>query len=285
MLSYPKNFTYFAFNALILAVMAQSTYGFELSGSKWLGAETDFYINIPGTTGFGIPWKVAFITAMDQWSNNTRFTFNLKEEYRDPCSNDGLNGVDFAEEMVKAASNNIARRDVLNADVRQMDAENLEFPDASFDYVLCGFGLGYITNIHRVLEEIQRVLRPGCTLALSTWGEEKELANLYRKLEVEFSIVQPDLESYHLGTVDALEQLLDSSGFSNTEITKETVKVIFDNKQEYWAQRMPIEQIAVEDLDPAGASFRRAVYDMLEDFLYIDGVHEVRNVLYAVAST
>ena len=98
MLSYPKNFTYFAFTALILAVMAQSTYGFELSGSKWLGAETDFYINIPGTTGFGIPWNVAFITAMDQWSNNTRFTFNLKEEYRDPCSNDGFNGVDFAED-------------------------------------------------------------------------------------------------------------------------------------------------------------------------------------------
>ena len=98
MLSYLKNFTYFAFNALILAVMAQSTYGFELSGSKWLGAETDFYINIPGTSGFGIPWKVAFITAMDQWSYNTRFTFNLKEEYRDPCSNDGFNGVAFAED-------------------------------------------------------------------------------------------------------------------------------------------------------------------------------------------
>ena len=196
-----------------------------------------------------------------------------------------VTGVDFADEMVKASSNNIVRRDVLNADVRKMDAETLEFPDESFDCVLCGFGLGYITNIQRVLEEIQRVLKPGCTLALSTWGEEKELANLYRKLEVEFGIVQPDLESHHLGTVDALEQLLDSSGFSNTVVTKETVKVIFDNKQEYWAQRMPIEQVALEDLDPAGSSFRRAVYDVLEDYLYIDGVHEVRTVLYAVATT
>ena len=196
-----------------------------------------------------------------------------------------VTGVDLAEEMVNTSSDNIVRRHVLNADVAKMDAENLEFPDASFDYVLCGFGLGYITNINRALEEIQRVLRPGCTFALSTWGEENELANLYRKLEVEFSIVQPDLESHHLGTVDALEQLFDISGFSNTEVTKETVKVIFDNKQEYWAQRMPIEQIALEDLDPAGSSFRRAVYDMLEDYLYIDGVHEVRTVLYAVATT
>lgn len=194
-------------------------------------------------------------------------------------------GVDFAEEMVKASSAKIVRQDVLNADVRKMDAENLEFPDASFDYVLCGFGLAYITDIPRVLEEIQRVLKPGSTLALSTWGEEKELASLYGRLEAEFSIVQPDLESHHLGTVEALEQLLDRSGFSSTEVTKETVKVIFDNKQEYWAQRMPIEQIALEDLDPAGSSFRRAVYDMLEDYLYIDGVHEVRTVLYAIATT
>ena len=196
-----------------------------------------------------------------------------------------VTGIDFAEEMVKASSSTIMRKDVLNAAVRQMDAEHLDFPDASFDCVLCGFALSYITDIQRALGEIQRVLKPGSTLALSTWGEGSELATLYRALEVEFNIVQPDLESHHLGTVEALNRLLESSGFSNVKITAETVKVIFDNKQEYWAQRMPIEQIAMEDLDPAGASFRRAVYDMLEDFLYIDGVHEVRNVLYAVAST
>ena len=95
-----------------------------------------------------------------------------------------VTGVDFAEEMVKISSSNIVRRDVLNADVRKMDAENLEFPDASFDCVLCGFGLGYITNIHRALQEIQRVLRPGCTLALSTWGEEKEYP-LYKEIFVQ----------------------------------------------------------------------------------------------------
>jgi hypothetical protein len=68
-------------------------------------------------------------------------------------------------------------------------------------------------------------------------------------------------------------------------ITAEQVKVIFDSKQEYWAQRLPIEQLAAEEL-PADrqGSFRRAVFDILEDYIYIDGVHEVRNVLYAVAT-
>ncbi|SVE62259.1 uncharacterized protein METZ01_LOCUS515113, partial [marine metagenome] len=126
-----------------------------------------------------------------------------------------VTGIDFAEEMVRASSSTITRKDVLNAAVRRMDAEHLDFPDASFDCVLSGFALSYITDIQRALGEIQRVLRPGSTLALSTWGEGGELAILYRALEVEFNIVQPNLESHHLGNVEALNRLLENSGFSN----------------------------------------------------------------------
>ena len=95
---YPKNFTSFAFNALILTAMAQSACAFDVSGSKWLGAETDFYVNIQGTSGTGILWNTAFITAMEEWNVETLFTFDWKEEYRDPCENDGVNGVDFVED-------------------------------------------------------------------------------------------------------------------------------------------------------------------------------------------
>jgi SAM-dependent methyltransferase len=41
-----------------------------------------------------------------------------------------------------------------------MDGENLELPDASFDVVLCRFGLMYMPDQNRALTEWQRVLRP-----------------------------------------------------------------------------------------------------------------------------
>ena len=92
---YTKNFNFFAFFGLILIVATKSTCAFELTGSKWLGAETDFYVSIEGASGTGILWNTAFITALEEWTIETPFTFTWKEEYRDPCENDGVNGVDF----------------------------------------------------------------------------------------------------------------------------------------------------------------------------------------------
>ena len=92
---YTKNFNFFAFFGLILIAATKSTCAFELTGSKWLGAETDFYVSIEGASGTGILWNTAFITAMEEWNAETLFTFDWKEEYRNPCENDGVNGVDF----------------------------------------------------------------------------------------------------------------------------------------------------------------------------------------------
>ena len=91
--------------------------------------------------------------------------------------------------------------------------------------------------------------------------------------------------SNKLSTAPLLNEALESAGCASVRVTAEQVKVIFDSKQEYWAQRMPIEQLAAEELasDRQGP-FRRAVFDLLEDYSYVDGVHEVRNVLYAVAT-
>src|SRR5688572_26645 len=49
-------------------------------------------------------------------------------------------GVDLAENMVRAANEEAERRG-LGACVRVMDAERLDFADAAFDRVLCGFSV------------------------------------------------------------------------------------------------------------------------------------------------
>ena len=43
----------------------------------------------------------------------------------------------------------------------QGDAEQLSFPDASFDYVMVGFGIRNLTNMEKGLGEMYRVLKPG----------------------------------------------------------------------------------------------------------------------------
>ena len=76
-------------------------------------------------------------------------------------------GIDLAEEMVRATDAEIRERG-LRAEVRRMDAEQLDFRVASLDYVLCGFALYFFPRVGRAFAEFARVLKPGGTLAVTT---------------------------------------------------------------------------------------------------------------------
>jgi ubiquinone/menaquinone biosynthesis C-methylase UbiE len=67
---------------------------------------------------------------------------------------------DLSEKFISFAQQTAEERHLRNFETRVMDGENLELPDASFDVVLCRFGLMYMPNRNRALTEWQRVLRP-----------------------------------------------------------------------------------------------------------------------------
>ena len=50
-----------------------------------------------------------------------------------------------------------------------MTAEHLDFPDATFDRVLCGFGMMFFPDQLRAFGEFRRVVKSGGRLAVSTW--------------------------------------------------------------------------------------------------------------------
>mgnify|MGYP000955715150 CR=1 FL=1 len=68
-------------------------------------------------------------------------------------------GTDFAATMVAETANELVLRNVTNVEVRQMDAEHLEFPHESFDYLLCGFALFFFPQLERAMAEFRRVLQ------------------------------------------------------------------------------------------------------------------------------
>jgi SAM-dependent methyltransferase len=77
-------------------------------------------------------------------------------------------GVDLSEAMVRATRAEAAQHGV-RVQLRVMDAEQLDFPDATFDRVLCGFGIMFFPHLDRALAEVRRVLKPGGQLGVSTW--------------------------------------------------------------------------------------------------------------------
>ena len=76
-----------------------------------------------------------------------------------------LTGIDLSSAMLE-----IARKKAdelgLDADLREGDAQELPFPDASFDAVVCTLSLCTIPDDRRAVAEMKRVLRPRGRLLL-----------------------------------------------------------------------------------------------------------------------
>jgi ubiquinone/menaquinone biosynthesis C-methylase UbiE len=76
-----------------------------------------------------------------------------------------LTGVDWSPAMLAIARQRAADLG-READLRRGDAQALDFPDSSFDTVLCALGLCAIPDDWRAVAEMARVLRPGGRLLL-----------------------------------------------------------------------------------------------------------------------
>jgi SAM-dependent methyltransferase len=73
-------------------------------------------------------------------------------------------GLDFAATMVEKASQRYP-----HIEFREGDAEQLPYADASFDALVCSFGLLHMSNPDRALQEARRVLKPGGRYTFTVW--------------------------------------------------------------------------------------------------------------------
>ena len=70
-------------------------------------------------------------------------------------------GIDLTEYAVRSTSARMDAFGLTNADIRRMDAEELQFPPESFDFIWSWGVIHHSANTARILEEMHRVLKPG----------------------------------------------------------------------------------------------------------------------------
>jgi SAM-dependent methyltransferase len=80
-------------------------------------------------------------------------------------------GIDLAENLIDRARQR-ARAEGSEIDFRTGDAQDLPWPDDSFDVVFSVFGVMFAPDQARAAQEILRVCRPGGTIALANWMPE-----------------------------------------------------------------------------------------------------------------
>lgn len=126
-------------------------------------------------------------------------------------------GVDLTPAMLDIARAQIERHGWKNVEVREADAANLPFPEASFDKVICAFALNIIPDYVRAIEEVKRVLVPGGRFV--SLEMEAKIHNLPRWL-------QP---VPHICAVDMSHRMLDELRrvFPNTRVRKYWLGMVF----------------------------------------------------------
>ncbi|HEU4947622.1 MAG TPA: class I SAM-dependent methyltransferase [Kribbella sp.] len=90
-----------------------------------------------------------------------------------------VTGIDYVPGLVATADRR-ARAEGLAVDFREGDAEDLPFPDDSFDYVLSAIGVMFTADHERAAAELVRVVRPGGRIALASWTPTGFVGQLLR---------------------------------------------------------------------------------------------------------
>ncbi|MGN6359572.1 MAG: class I SAM-dependent methyltransferase [Thermomicrobiales bacterium] len=190
-------------------------------------------------------------------------------------------GIDLAEGMVRATSAEAARRG-LTVELRVMDAEQLAFPAARFDRVLCGFGIMFFPDLARALGECRRVLTPGGRLGVATWRAAPS-ADLMA-VPTRLGLVSPAEDVF--AEPAYLERILAAAGCGEVRVVAEAAPFRFHDLDQYWryvrsAGRRPL----IDALDAAQTARARALLaDRLRPRRREDGWHVEVTALIAVAT-
>lgn len=152
-------------------------------------------------------------------------------------------GIDLSEIMAQETAKELTRLGLSsNIEARQMDAEHLQFPDESFDYVLCAFGIFFFPQLDRAMSEFRRVLKPNGRIVVTTWekswdehwGWFDELVKTHIPPEPEASESAESASQPVFDTTEGLDAILKIAGFANIEIVFEETDFVYATEEEHW---------------------------------------------------
>ncbi|EPS59728.1 hypothetical protein M569_15076 [Genlisea aurea] len=140
--------------------------------------------------------------------------------------------IDFSKEQLQIAAarqKDRAKACYKNIEWIEGDAVDLPFPQLQFDAATMGYGLRNVVDRKKALEEIQRVLKPGCKVSILDFNKSSNqvvcavqegmieyivipVASRFG-LEEEYRYLKNSIKAYHTGI--ELEKLALEAGFSS----------------------------------------------------------------------
>jgi SAM-dependent methyltransferase len=104
-----------------------------------------------------------------------------------------VTGLDLTPELFEAARRRASEAGV-DCEWVEGDAEELPYPDGSFDYALSAFGTMFAPRHEVAAAELVRVTRPGGTIAVAAWTPEGTNGQMFRTVSGHMPPPPPELK-------------------------------------------------------------------------------------------
>ena len=201
-------------------------------------------------------------------------------------------GIDLSAAMVEETEAAAAAQNLTPAyagvTVHRMDAEHLDFPDASFDAVTCAFAIFLFPAQDMALSEMARVCKPGGLIGLSIFGRTPPPFDpgwsIFGRLATAYG-VSVRLPQRVALTHGEFKALLGQAGLQDIEIHDETTDAIYATEEDWWAFQHTLgTRATILAMDEATRMrFKEDYLAKMRPLFRADGLHLPVNVLYAVA--
>ena len=196
-------------------------------------------------------------------------------------------GVDLAEELLKSARAKAIQRRLRNIEFEVGDMLSLRFPVASFDAVVCVFGIFFVPDMANAVSELWSRVRPGGKLAVTTWGPKFcEPANAAFWSSIKD--IRPDLYKGfnpwdRINDPAGLRKILDEGGVASPNIIAENRLHTIKSPEDWWTIVLGSGyRGTIEQLNPTE---RQKVKEANLAFIRDEKVSAVEtNVVYALAA-
>jgi SAM-dependent methyltransferase len=153
-----------------------------------------------------------------------------------------VTALDRGAELLKIAEERARQRGLTNFTTIQADANNLSFPDQTFDLITCRFGVMFLEE--RGLQEAYRVLKPGARACFVAWGRFEQpywaatMGIVHRN--VGGPLLPPGQDPFKYGQPGSLSAALRQAGFEAEEETRNVEWTWPGSAEDVWEQAQAV---------------------------------------------
>lgn len=205
-----------------------------------------------------------------------------------------VTAVDQATEMLALARERAAGLGLVQVEFHEMDAEQVVFPEQSFDAVLSRWGLMFLPDLETALHRIHAVLAAGGRLAAAVWAEPSRVPLISTTMgtlrrELGLPPPAPDIPSpFSLAEEGKLERTLRQAGFHGIQTERFAVTFGWPSPEDYMRFQQdiaaPAAALLAKESPERRAAVWRAVAEAARAFAATDGQIRMANEVVCVSA-